>query len=218
MAEEIAKKSELLDDDMRAQIQSIFGKLTKDLTMVACVDLEEEKSRELVALLYDLESLGEHIHLTILQKGDQPQKEAEFDSEGRTPAVGMYLGECFTGVAFYGVPGGQEMNSFLLACYNIAGPGQEVSKWTQKKLTKLKKESQMKIFVSLSCHHCAQTVISAQHLAAMSPKLTAVMIDANLYPDYVEKYKIERVPMIIINEEKVLMGEKSLDDLAAILE
>ena len=52
----------------------------------------------------------------------------------------------------------------------------------------------------------------------MSPKLTATMIDANLYPDLVEKYKIERVPMVVINEEKTLLGEKSMEDLAAILE
>ncbi|MGN0336058.1 MAG: thioredoxin family protein, partial [Lachnospiraceae bacterium] len=69
-----------------------------------------------------------------------------------------------------------------------------------------------------ACHHCAATVIGAQHLAAMSPKLTATMIDANLYPDLVEKYKIERVPMVVINEEKTLLGEKSMEDLAAILE
>ena len=76
----------------------------------------------------------------------------------------------------------------------------------------------MKIFVSLACHHCAATVIGAQHLAAMSPKLTATMIDANLYLDLVEKYKIERVPMVVINDEKTLLGEKSMEDLAAILE
>ena len=54
--------------------------------------------------------------------------------------------------------------------------------------------------------------------AAGSAKLTATMIGANLYPDLVEKYKIERVPMVVINDEKTLLGEKSMEDLAAILE
>lgn len=215
---DISRTSDLLDDDLRAQIAGVFGKLTEDLEIVAIVDLGEEKSRELLSLLFDVETLGEHVSVTVFEKGANAAAEAAFDAQGRTPAMGLYKGGAYTGVAFYGVPGGKEMNSFVLGCYNVAGPGQPVDKWSQKKLTKLKKDSEMKIFVSLACHHCAATVIGAQHLAALSPRLTATMIDANLYPDLVEKYKIERVPMVVINDEKTLLGEKSMEDLAAILE
>lgn len=215
---DIPKTSDLLDDELRAQIKNVFGKLTEDLEIVAIVDGEEEKSRELLSLLFDMETLGEHVSLRVYEKGANAEAEAAFDADGRTPAMGLYKAGAYTGVAFYGVPGGKEMNSFVLGCYNVAGPGQPVDKWVQKKLTKLKKDSDMKVFVSLACHHCAATVIGAQHLAALSEKLTATMIDANLYPDLVEKYKIERVPMVVINDEKTLLGEKSMKDLAAILE
>ncbi len=215
---DIQKTSDLLDDDLRAQIANVFGKLTEDLEIVAIVDSGEEKSRELLSLLFDMETLGEHVSLTVCEKDTNPGVQAEFDPEGRTPAMGLYRGGAYTGIAFYGVPGGKEMNSFVLGCYNAAGPGQPVDRWVEKKLTKLKKESDMKVFVSLACHHCAATVIGAQHLAALSPRLTATMIDANLYPDLVETYGIERVPMIVINGEKKLLGEKSMKDLAAILE
>lgn len=30
----------------------------------------------------------------------------------------------YSGVKFHGVPGGHELNSFILAIYNLAGPGQ----------------------------------------------------------------------------------------------
>lgn len=215
---DIPKKSGLLDDDLRAQIRGVFAKLTEDLEIVAVVESGEEKSRELISLLFDMESLGERVSVTVCEKGANAAAEADFDAEGRTPAMGLYKAGVYTGVAFYGVPGGKEMNSFVLGCYNVAGAGQPVEKWTEKKLAKLKKDSEIKIFVSLACHHCAATVIGAQHLAALSPKLTATMIDANLYPDLVEKYKIERVPMVVINDEKTLLGEKSMKDLAAILE
>lgn len=215
---DIPRTSALLEDDLRGQIRGVFERLTEDLEVVAVVDAGEDKSRELLSLLFDMETLGERVSVRVYEKDENAQVQAEFDADGRTPAVGLYKGGAYTGVAFYGVPGGKEMNSFVLGCYNVAGPGQPVDKWTGKKLTKLKKASDIKIFVSLSCHHCAATVISAQHLAALSPKLTAVMIDANLYPDLVEKYKIERVPMIVINDEKTLLGEKSMEDLAAVLE
>lgn len=39
------------------------------------------------------------------------------------------------------------------------------------------------------------------------------MIDAGLYPDLVEKYEIERVPVIIINNSQKYLGSKSIDEL-----
>lgn len=42
------------------------------------------------------------------------------------------------------------------------------------------------------------------------------MVDARLYPDLVEKYKLSRVPAILIGEA-MYMGEKSLEELLALL-
>ena len=137
----IPRTSALLDDDLRGQIRGVFSKLTEDLEIVAIVDSQEEKSRELLSLLFDVESLGEHVSVRVYEKGENAQAEAAFDADGRTPAMGLYKDGVYTGVAFYGVPGGKEMNSFVLGCYNVAGPGQPVDKWTQKKLTKLKNDS-----------------------------------------------------------------------------
>lgn len=214
----IAKTSALLDDDLRAQIRGVFDKLTDELEIVAIVDASEDKSRELLSLLYDVETLGAHVHVRVCEPGECPQYEADFDREGRTPAMGLYKDGAYTGVAYYGVPGGKEMNSFILGCYNVAGPGQPIDRWIAKKLTKLQQKADLQIYVSLACHHCAATVISAQHLAACSPRLTATMIDANLYPDLIKKYQIERVPMVVVNGERTLLGEKSMEELAAVLE
>ena len=214
----VPKTSGLLDDSLRAQIRGVFDKLTEDLEIVAVVDGNEEKSRELLSLLYDVETLGAHVHVRACEPGECPEYEKDFDVDGRTPAMGLYKDGMYTGVAYYGVPGGKEMNSFILGCYNVAGPGQPIDRFSQKKLAKLKQDANLQVFVSLACHHCAVTVISAQHLAACSPRITATMIDANLYPDLVQKYHIERVPMVVINGERILLGEKTMEDLAAVLE
>ncbi len=69
---DIQKTSDLLDDDLRAQIANVFGKLTEDLEIVAIVDSGEEKSRELLSLLFDMETLGEHVSLTVCEKDTNP--------------------------------------------------------------------------------------------------------------------------------------------------
>lgn len=84
----IAKTSALLDDDLRAQIRGVFDKLTDDLEIVAIVDASEDKSRELLSLLYDVETLGAHVRVRACDPGECPQYEADFDREARTPAMG----------------------------------------------------------------------------------------------------------------------------------
>lgn len=46
-----------------------------------------------------------------------------------------------------------------------------------------------------------------------SDYVTADMYDAKLYSDLIEKYKIERVPMTVINDEIVVMGQKTIDEI-----
>ena len=50
------------------------------------------------------------------------------------PVTGLYKDGAYGRAAFHGVPGGREINSFVLAVYNLAGPGQEVPKGTRKKI------------------------------------------------------------------------------------
>ena len=75
----------------------------------------------------------------------------------------------------------------------------------------------MKIFVSLSCHHCAKQVIACQQMAAFSEAVEARMIDARLYPHLAEEYKIERIPMTVINDKEVLLGVKTAEEMYQIL-
>ena len=42
------------------------------------------------------------------------------------------------------------------------------------------------------------------------------MIDARLYPDLVEQYKLSRVPTVLIGEA-LYMGEKDMEELLALL-
>ena len=43
------------------------------------------------------------------------------------------------------------------------------------------------------------------------------MIDARLYPHLVEEYKIERIPMTIINDREPLMGTKSMEEMYQVM-
>lgn len=106
----------------------------------------------------------------------------------------------------------------MIALYNTAGTGQAMEDQVKKRIQAIDKPVNIEVFVSLACHHCAQMVISCLRMAALNPGIRAQMVDANLFPDYVKKYGIERVPMTVINDAHTLMGGKSLEEVLDFIE
>ncbi|MDD3416558.1 MAG: FAD-dependent oxidoreductase [Lachnospiraceae bacterium] len=122
-----------------------------------------------------------------------------------------------SGMIFHGVPGGHEINSFVIALYNAAGPGTAISSDEKEKIQKIKQNINMKMLVSLSCTICPELVMSAQKIALLSDKVTAEMFDLTHYPDLKDKYQVMSVPCMIINDDKVLFGKKNVEELLEIL-
>lgn len=205
----------MLDEVMKEQLAGIFAKMEQEVTMKAVLDLSDDKSREMAEFLRVVETLGDKLHLELYAPEEAGQI-SELDAT-YLPVTGLYLDGQYGRVAFHGIPGGKEINSFVLAIYNLAGPGQAISGGTLKKIQKLKREANIKVCVSLSCHHCPLVVAAAQQIAIHNSCVTAEMIDARLYPELVAKYHIERVPMMIINDREIHMGNKTIDEIVYLL-
>ena len=50
-----------------------------------------------------------------------------------------------------------------------------------------------------------------------TPLQRAEMIDAALYEDLVAQYDIKRVPMMILNDSRIVMGSKTIDEIVTLL-
>ena len=123
----------------------------------------------------------------------------------------------YTGVKFHGVPGGHELNSFLIAMYNVAGPGQEINPAILNDIKAIDKKINIKVGVSLSCHVCPDVVMAAQRIAIENPNVETEMLDLSNFPDLKDKHKIMSVPAIIVNDEKVYFGGKKLEEIVNLL-
>ena len=207
---QIPAESSLLDEKTKETIAGVFAKLTRDVTLKAVVDLNEERSAEMASFLACLSGLGPHVKTELYT----PEEGAGFamDTE-HLPATGLFLEDSYSGAAFHGVPGGKEINSFVIGIYNLAGPGQEIARGTVKKIEKISRPVHLQICVSLACHHCPGVVIACQRIAMLSPHVTAEMYDANLYPDLVERFGIDRVPLVAVNGQDRFLGPRTIEDL-----
>lgn len=210
-SERISSTSVLVSEELKKQISSIFSKMSKKVELKAVLDFEDEKSLEMGAFLRAIASCSDLITVKFYEKNECEGIDKELHAE-YLPVVGLY-DDSYTGVCFHGTPGGKEINSFIAAIYTLGGASSALDKRVAKHIDSISKELHLKIFVSLACHHCPHVVAACQKIALANDLVTAEMYDAKLYPDLVEKYKIERIPMTVINDSVIFMGQKTLEEI-----
>ena len=121
------------------------------------------------------------------------------------------------GLIYHAVPGGHEFTSFALAVYNAAGPKQPLDESLLEAIQKMTAKQNIKVMVSLSCTMCPEVVQSAQRIALENHHVDTEIYDLAHFPELKEKYKIMSVPCMVINDEKVHFGKKSLKDILELL-
>ena len=207
------RRSKLLNDGLRNQIKSILAMMENEVTLVSIVDESIDKSVEFMDLILDMASLGDKLNVEIYKKSENLEIEEKINAD-KLPVVALLdKNKNYSGVKFHGVPGGHELNSFILAIYNLAGPGQAIDEELLKEIKEFDKETNIKVVVSLSCTLCPDVVVASQRLAMENEYIETEMIDLSLFEDIKRKYRIMSVPAIIVNDEKVHFGSKKINEI-----
>lgn len=208
-------KSPLIVPELESQLGQLLAKLEAPVTLV-CLLGEDGKSGEMAAFLNHVAGLSPQLSCKFLAPGEDPDTDEALDAS-LLPATGVYTEAGFGRMVFHGVPGGKEITGFAGALLNAGGAAKPLDKPTLKDIAKIRKPVDIRVCVSLACHHCAQLVMSAQRVAWENPLVTAHMIDANLYPELVKRHQIQRVPLTVLNGDKTVPGGKTMAELTTLL-
>lgn len=209
----VSRKSSLLNDGLRLQLKGVLEKINEEITLVSIVDESNEKSLELRDLILDIADLGDKIKYEIYLKGENGEMENKINADKYPIVALLNKNKEYTGVKFHGVPGGHELNSFILAIYNVAGPGQQIAEDIKSRVKAVDKKINIKVCVSLACHLCPEVVVAAQRLAVENKNIEVEMIDIANFKEIKDNYKIMSVPAMIINNEKIHFGAKKIDEI-----
>lgn len=201
-----AEEGAFLDDDTRGALKPVLDRFEKPITLRLYKD-DSELSYEDEKLLKELASLSDKVSYEM--------KNAEPGLEHTISIVRNDGTEA--GLYFHGVPGGHEFNSFILAMYNTAGPGQDIGEDNEKRIAAIQDKKDVTIAVSLSCTMCPDLVAAAERIAAASDKVTVHVYDLAHYPDLQNKYNIMSVPCLIVNDKDIHFGKKGVAELLYIL-
>ena len=218
-----AKTSGFFGPDIRKQLDMVFGKMTGKLELALDLD-GSQVSKELEAFVDELVGLSDgKLSSRVDSRTDEDGK--DYDPASDLPDARPSVRICRlddqgvsqpTGLAFHGVPSGHEFNSFVLALYNAAGPGQQVDQPTSDRIDAIKDQVDVMMLVSLTCTMCPTTVLSAQRVAAQNGKVRAEAYDLAHFPELKDQYQVMSVPCIVIRKdgkETVEFGKKSVPEM-----
>ena len=199
-----ADSGELFTEEMRQQLDTIFGRMERPLLLKLHLD-SRPVSGELENFITALGALTEKLTVKVCDRQAR---------ETFAPCVEVCLADgSATGLAFHGVPSGHEFTSFVLGLYNAAGPGQAVDEDIRQKIAAITKNTDIQILVTLSCTMCPDLVAAAQRIAAMNPNITAHVYDIRHFEDLKDRYRVMSVPCLIVNEEEVFFGKKTMGEI-----
>ncbi|MBU7456214.1 FAD-dependent oxidoreductase [Leuconostoc fallax] len=202
-------------DEIIQQLQPILDRLTKNVTLYQFKNTSD-KSHELSQFLQEFSQLNEHLHYDDVTLTQQIAEEHKIE---RTPHF-VILDEHGedTGIKFSGIPTGHELNSLILAVYNVAGPGQTIDSQLAERIKQLP-VTKLAIGVSLTCHFCPDVVAACQHIAALNDNISAEMIDLQLFPEIREQRHIMSVPALMIDQNSdIVFGSQTLEDIVTAIE
>lgn len=196
-------------EEIRMQLEGVFQKMST--VIILRVELDDRPvSAELKGFVKELEGMTNKIAVEY--------SEGNSAAEG-APCVRVYNSSNEdTGIAFHGVPGGHEFNSFIIGLYNAGGPGQALDDEVTRRIQAIQKPVDMKILVSLSCTMCPELVMAAQRMAAENRLIRAEAYDLNHFTDLRDRFKVMSVPCLVVNDQDITFGKKNVAQLLEFLE
>ena len=204
-----ANSDELFTAEMRQQLDAVFSRMERPLLLKLYLD-SRPISGELEDFITALVAVSDKLKLEVRdrQADESIAPCAEVCQADGTP----------TGLAFHGVPSGHEFTSFVLGLYNAAGPGQNLDDDTKTQIAAIERSTDIKILVTLSCTMCPDLVAAAQRIAAINPKVSAHVYDIRHFENLKNQYKVMSVPCLVLNDENVFFGKKSLQEILRLIE
>ncbi len=209
----------LFDDSIRKQLTDVLANMKYDTTLVYVgQEIECQTCQSARQFLEEISSLNAKLKLQKYNLQLDKARVAELGID-KVPAIALLdRNGQDTRIRFYGIPGGYEINSFLSSILEVATDREPLPPEWAARVARISKPVHIQVFVTLTCPHCPDAVITAHRLALENANIRADMIEANTFTPMAIQYNVSGVPKIVINEKHELLGSRPLGDFLEIIE
>ena len=201
-----AASDSFISAEIRQQLLAVFGQFRDSVTVV-CRKGSDAHAAELEGFVTELRGIHPKVNVAV-----------ESAPDGEASYLDIQNARGSSGIRYYSVPGGHEFNSFVIALYNVAGPGKNIGEALENRIRAISGPHLLQVMTTLSCTNCPEVVMGTQKMAAVNSSIRAEMYDLAKYPEYKAKYNIMAVPCLIIDGQHTVFGKHNLEELVGILE
>jgi len=159
---------------------------------------------EIQQTLKELAALSEKIKLNVYEFSQSAAEAARLKID-KVPGT-VIRGPLNRPIRFYGFPAGQEFPAFVEDIIDASRGKVELAPETVRQLRKLRREIAIQVFVTPTCSHCPGVARLAHQMALESPHISADVVEISEFPRLAERYRVQAVPVIVIDERVVLVG------------
>ena len=202
--------SEIFNKEVLNQLKQGLNKIKNPIKIITFIENGKPLCDEVVTMMMQLAALNNKIKFVeydLIKNADLAEKYGI----DKVPGTTILASDKPTGIKFYGIPSGHEINSLLFAVLESSGIVTPLDSKLVDTIKQINKKINIKVFVSLQCPHCPKAVMTAYKIALLNKNIDAEMIQTNLYSDLANKFKISSVPRIIFNDSDDLLGVQPIE-------
>lgn len=201
----------LFEENVKQQLKGILEQLGEEVQIIYFTqEIECQTCRDGRQFVEEISELSDKLKLIKYNLVTDKEKSKLYNVD-KVPAIALADKDGKdTGIRFYGVPGGYEINSFLSALIEVSGKGAELPPQIDERVKKIKKDVHIQVFVSLGCPYCPDAVATAHRLALENENIIADMVETSQFPHMAIKYNVSGVPKVIINENHEFTGAQPI--------
>ncbi len=196
----------MIQDEDRATLKQMFDQEFKhDVTLVMFTQTFEcQYCRETRQLVEELGEISERVKVEIYNFATDKEQVEKYRVD-KIPALAI-VGEKDYGIRFYGIPSGYEFTGIVETMIAVSKGESGLSDAAKQAVAGLEKPVHFQVFVTPTCPYCPASVHLAHRLAIESDKVTADGIEVIEFPQLGNKYQVQGVPRIVINEDVQIEG------------
>ncbi|MGB6127485.1 MAG: thioredoxin family protein [Psychrilyobacter sp.] len=202
--------SEIFSNQILNQLKQGLSKIKNPIEIITFVENGKPLCEEVISMMVQLSTLNKKINFVKydLIKDFKLAKKYGID---KVPGTTILVKNKPTGVKFYGIPSGHEINALMFALLEISGMTTPLENKLVDAIKEINKKINIKVFVSLQCPHCPKAVITAFKIAILNKNINTEMIQADLYNNLSNKFGVSSVPRIFFNDKDDLMGVQPIE-------
>ncbi|HJX04375.1 MAG TPA: thioredoxin family protein [Thermoplasmata archaeon] len=195
----------MLSEGDKLSLQRKFSTGMKDdVTLVIFAD-DTGISSELIETANSLASLDPRIKVQVEKVVDGKNQRMRDMRIENYPVLVVTKGD-FNRIRYYGVPAGFEISPISDAIVELSASRAGLSQKARESLATVRRKANIKIFILTTCVYCPIVARHAYRAAIESPKVTAEIIDSQMFADLAIRHSVMGVPKIVLNDNTDITG------------